>query len=82
MSQRRFPSGTYPKGGLEGPADPQWVNFIKAFRSPIWARSSPRADSRPRRGAGSVAIATMRGYGIAQLGFRGSRVVFILSSSG
>lgn len=72
------PSGTYPLG-LQWPTDPQWGNFVKAFnvsnmRALLWSSGLIVVGVVPI----SVTIATMAAYGIAQLGFRGSRFVFLL----
>jgi raffinose/stachyose/melibiose transport system permease protein len=72
------PSGTYPLG-LQWPAEPQWGNFVKAFSvsnmsALLWSSSLIVLGVVPV----SVAIATAAGYGIACLGFRGSKLVMLL----
>lgn len=60
------PSGTYPQG-LEWPADPQWVNFAKAFDVAkmdqlLWSSALIILGVVPA----SVLFATMAGYGLAK----------------
>ncbi len=72
------PSGTVP-GGLEWPADPQWINFVTAWNM----------AEMPKLLASSIfivlavvpvalVISTMAGYAIGLLRIPGSRVLFFL----
>ncbi len=72
------PSGTYPSG-LQWPADPQWGNFVEAFKSAnmdrlLLSSITIVACVVPI----SVLIGTMAGFGLAKLAPRGSGVVYLL----
>jgi len=72
------PSGTYPPG-LQWPADPQWGNFVDAFKAAsmdklLWSSTLIALGVVPL----SVLIGTMAGFGLAKLRPRGSGVVYIL----
>lgn len=71
------PPGTYPPG-LAWPDDPHWENFIKAFEVAnmaklLWSSGVIVLGVVPV----SVTIATMAGYGMVQIGFRGATVIFL-----
>lgn len=67
LSAALAPQGTYPNG-LQWPADPQWVNFARAFEV---AKMDQLLLSSALIVLGvvplSVLIATMAGYGLAKL---------------
>lgn len=72
------PSGTYPPG-LQWPSDPQWGNFVEAFRSAkldrlLLSSITIVACVVPV----SVLIGTMAGFGLAKLAPRGSQFVYLL----
>ena len=72
------PSGTYPPG-LQWPADPQWGNFVEAFKSAkldrlLLSSLTIVACVVPV----SVLIGTMAGFGLAKLAPRGSQFVYLL----
>ena len=72
------PSGTYPPG-LQWPADPQWGNFVEAFKSAkldrlLLSSITIVACVVPV----SVLIGTMAGFGLAKLAPRGSQFVYLL----
>lgn len=72
------PSGTYPPG-LQWPADPQWGNFVEAFKSAkldrlLMSSLTIVALVVPT----SVLIGTMAGFGLAKLAPRGSQFVYLL----
>jgi raffinose/stachyose/melibiose transport system permease protein len=72
------PSGTYPPG-LQWPADPQWGNFIEAFKSAkldrlLLSSITIVACVVPV----SVLIGSMAGFGLAKLAPRGSQFVYLL----
>jgi raffinose/stachyose/melibiose transport system permease protein len=72
------PSGTVPSG-LAWPADPQWANFIEAFKvanmSVLLASSTFIVLAVVPV---SLAIATMAGFAIGLLRIPGSRLLFLL----
>jgi raffinose/stachyose/melibiose transport system permease protein len=72
------PSGTYPPG-LQWPTDPQWGNFVEAFKSAkldrlLLSSITIVACVVPV----SVLIGTMAGFGLAKLAPRGSQFVYLL----
>jgi raffinose/stachyose/melibiose transport system permease protein len=72
------PSGTYPPG-LQWPVDPQWGNFVEAFKSAkldrlLLSSITIVAFVVPT----SVLIGTMAGFGLAKLAPRGSQFVYLL----
>jgi raffinose/stachyose/melibiose transport system permease protein len=72
------PSGTYPPG-LQWPVDPQWGNFVEAFKSAkldrlLLSSLTIVACVVPV----SVLIGTMAGFGLAKLAPRGSQFVYLL----
>ena len=72
------PSGTYPPG-LQWPSDPQWGNFVEAFKSAkldrlLVSSLTIVAFVVPI----SVLIGTMAGFGLAKLAPRGSQFVYLL----
>jgi raffinose/stachyose/melibiose transport system permease protein len=72
------PSGTYPPG-LQWPADPQWGNFVEAFKSAkldrlLLSSVTIVACVVPV----SVLIGTMAGFGLSKLAPRGSQLVYLL----
>lgn len=72
------PSGTYPPG-LQWPVDPQWGNFVEAFKSAkldrlLLSSITIVACVVPV----SVLIGTMAGFGLAKLAPRGSQFVYLL----
>ncbi|MEQ1901458.1 MAG: carbohydrate ABC transporter permease [Devosia sp.] len=72
------PSGTYPPG-LQWPVDPQWSNFVEAFKSASLDRLLLSSITIvvcvvPT----SVLIGTMAGFGLAKLAPRGSQFVYLL----
>ena len=72
------PSGTYPPG-LQWPADPQWGNFVEAFKSAkldrlLLSSITIVAFVVPT----SVLIGTMAGFGLAKLAPRGSQFIYLL----
>ena len=72
------PSGTYPPG-LQWPVDPQWGNFVEAFKSASLDRLL--LSSIIIVGCvvpTSVLIGTMAGFGLAKLAPRGSQFVYLL----
>ena len=78
LSAALAPQGTVPRG-LTWPSDPQWHNFVDAFRT---ADLLPTLLSSSLIVLGvvpvSLALAAAAGYGLAVLGFPGSRAVFVL----
>lgn len=72
------PSGTYPPG-LQWPADPQWGNFVDAFKAAkldrlLLSSITIVACVVPV----SVLIGTMAGFGLAKLAPRGSQFIYLL----
>lgn len=72
------PSGSLPQG-LTWPSDPQWGNFVDAFRVANM-RALLTSSFMIVLGVVPVAvlIATMAGFGIGLLGFPGSRWILLL----
>jgi len=72
------PAGTYPRG-VEWPADPQWGNFVSAFRA---ANMGRLLESTILIVLGVVPVSllfgTMAGFALGQLRMRGHRLVFLL----
>ncbi len=78
LSAALAPSGSYPPG-LQWPTDPQWGNFVEAFRSAkmdrlLLSSLTIVAFVVPT----SVLIGTMAGFGLAKLAPRGSQFVYFL----
>ena len=78
LSAALAPSGTYPSG-LQWPSDPQWQNFVEAFK----AASMDRLLLSSMTIAiivvpVSVLIGTLAGFGLAELAPRGHKAIYLL----
>ena len=72
------PAGTYPPG-VQWPKDPQWGNFVSAFRA---ANMGRLLESTVLIVLGvvpaSLLLGTMAGFALGQIRMRGHRLVFLL----
>lgn len=64
--------------GLTWPSDPQWVNFVTAFRvGNVWRLMGSSALIVLGVVPASILIATLAGYALGALGVRGGRAILI-----
>jgi raffinose/stachyose/melibiose transport system permease protein len=72
------PSATYPPG-LQWPSDPQWGNFVEAFKDASMDRLLLSSTTIAVFVVPvSVFIGTLAGYGLAALAPRGHRFIYLL----